>query len=213
MSTIAIIGAGNVGRTLAQRITGAGHAVVIAATREEHAREAASASGARAAISSAEAVESADLVILAVPGTAFEEVAADLGPALAGKVVIDVSNKPTPDLADLDAPATSAAERLAALLPDAHVVKAFNTAFASRMADPDVDGIAVDGFVAGDDAEAKARVLALVGELGFRPVDAGPLPMARALEAVAWLNIYLNMSQGGSWQAGWKLVEPMPMAA
>ena len=213
MSTIAIIGAGNVGRTLAERITEAGHDVVVAAVHEEHAAEVADATGARAAASPTEAARSADLVILAVPATAFPEVAADLGPALRGKVVVDVSNKPTPDLSDLGAPATSAAETLAGLLPDTRVVKAFNTAFASRMAEPNVDGVAVDGFVAGDDADSKARVLELVGELGFRPVDVGPLPMARSLEAIAWLNIYLNLSQGGSWQAGWKLVEPALVAA
>jgi predicted dinucleotide-binding enzyme len=115
-------------------------------------------------------------------------------------------------LADLSAPPTSAAERLQELLPEAHVVKAFNTAFASRMAEPVVEGVPVDGFVAGDDDEARARVLGLVGELGFRPVDAGPLAMARSLEALAWLNIYLNMSHGWSWQAGWRLVEPVPVA-
>jgi 8-hydroxy-5-deazaflavin:NADPH oxidoreductase len=95
----------------------------------------------------------------------------------------------------------------------ARVVKSFSTAFASRMADPIVDGQAVDGFVSADDEAARARVLRLVAELGFRPVDAGPLAMARSLEALAWLNIYLNMSHAGSWQAGWKLVEPAPVAA
>jgi predicted dinucleotide-binding enzyme len=213
MSTIAIIGVGNVGRTLAQRIVDAGHEVVLAARHAENASEVAAATGARAAASPADAVSGADIVILAVPNTVFGEIASDWGSSLAGKVVVDVSNKPTPDLSDLDAPATSAAERLAALLPEAAVVKAFNTAFASRMADPSVDGVAVEGFVAADDDDAKARVLELVGELGFRPVDAGPLPMARALEAVAWLNIYLNLSQGGAWQAGWKLIEPAPVAA
>jgi predicted dinucleotide-binding enzyme len=213
MSAIAIIGAGNVGRALAARMTEAGHDVVVAATREDHAVEAATFSGARAASTPAEAVVDAGIVILAIPEAAFEAVATDLGRPLAGKLVIDVSNRPTPDLSELDGPATSAAERLAELLPDSFVVKAFNTAFASRMAEPNVDGVAVDGFVAGDDADAKARVLALVGELGFRPVDVGPLPMARTLEAIAWLNIYLNLSQGGSWQAGWKLMEPVPVAA
>ena len=176
MSAIAIIGAGNVGRALAARITEAGHDVVIAAPREDHAVQAAAFSGARAASSPAEAVIGASIVILAIPGAAFEEVAADLGRALAGKVVVDVSNKPTPDLSDLDGPATSAAERLAELLPNSFVVKAFNTALASRMVEPNVDGVAVDGFVAGDDPDAKARVLALVGELGFRPVGCRPAP-------------------------------------
>jgi hypothetical protein len=148
------------------------------------------------------------MVVLAVPGTALDDVAADLRGRVRGTIVIDATNRPTPDLANLEGPATSIAERLQELLPEARVVKAFNTAFAARMARPSVDGMAVDGFVAADDEGARSRVLDLVSEVGFRPVDAGPLAMARALEAVAWLNIYLNLTHGWSWQAGWKLVEP-----
>ncbi|HLA17510.1 MAG TPA: prephenate dehydrogenase/arogenate dehydrogenase family protein [Candidatus Limnocylindrales bacterium] len=213
MSTIAIIGAGNVGRTLAGATVRAGHDIVIAAAHPEHAAAAADATGARAARSNAEAVAGADIVILAVPSAEIARIATGLREHVGGKIVVDVTNKPTPNLQDLDADAGSAAEALQALLPAARVVKAFNTAFTSRMADPIVDGIAVDGFVAADDADAKATILALVEELGFRPVDAGPLANARALEAIAWLNIYLNMTQGGSWQAGWKLVEPLAIAA
>lgn len=213
MSTIAIIGAGSVGRALAGRLTDAGHEVVIAAARFGSARAAAEQTRARAARTNLEAVAGADIVVLAVPGPALAEVATELRGHVDGRIVIDVTNRATPDLADLSASATSAAERLQAWLPEARVVKAFNTAFASRMAEPVVDGLAVDGFVAADDEQARAHVLRLVGEVGFRPVDAGPLAMARSLEALAWLNIYLNMSQGGSWQAGWKLVEPSAVAA
>jgi predicted dinucleotide-binding enzyme len=66
----------------------------------------------------------------------------------------------------------------------------------------------VDGYVAGDDPEAKNRVLELARSIGFRPVDVGPLLMARTLEAMAWLNISLNMQNRWPWQAGWKLVGP-----
>jgi hypothetical protein len=86
--------------------------------------------------------------------------------------------------------------------------KAFNTILASRQADPMLDGIQLDGFVAGDDAAAKRQVLALVESLGFRPLDAGPLAMARALEGMGLLNIALNMANGWSWQTGWKLLGP-----
>ncbi len=90
----------------------------------------------------------------------------------------------------------------------ARVVKAFNTQFAARQADPTVSGLRVDGFVAADDEEAKATVLGLVEAIGFNPVDAGELAKARELEALAWLNITLQMRHGWSWQAGWKLVGP-----
>ena len=62
--------------------------------------------------------------------------------------------------------------------------------------------------MAGDDEDAKAAVLELVEDIGFNPVDAGGLAMARHLEGMAWLNISLQMKNGWSWQAGWKLVGP-----
>ncbi|MBI2318436.1 MAG: hypothetical protein HYU75_15925 [Betaproteobacteria bacterium] len=88
------------------------------------------------------------------------------------------------------------------------MIKAFNTAFAARQAEPTVDGIPADGFVAGDDETAKAQVLELVGSIGFRPIDVGPLAMARALEAMAILNISLNVQNGWPWQSAWKLLSP-----
>jgi NADPH-dependent F420 reductase len=213
VSTIAIIGSGNVGRALASAAVGAGHDVLITSADPAHAEAAALATGAHAMERNGDAAARADVVILAIPGSELDNVAAELRGHVDGTIVVDVTNKPTPNLEDLAADPRSAAEQLQALLPEAHVVKAFNTAFASRMAQPVVEGMAIDGFVAGDDIDAKAAVLGLVEELGFRPIDAGPLANARTLEALAWLNIYVNVTQGGSWQSGWKLVEPKAIAA
>jgi predicted dinucleotide-binding enzyme len=94
------------------------------------------------------------------------------------------------------------------MAPRARIVKAFNTIFAAHQADPAIDGIQLDGFVAGDDSAAKSAVMELVGSLGFRPFDAGPLAMARALEGMGTLNIWLNVTNGWSWQSGWKLLGP-----
>src|SRR5207247_821663 len=87
---IAIIGAGNVGRALASSLTRAGHDVTVSAEHPEHATEAATRTGARAVSSNAEAVRAADLVVLAVPATALDKVATELGQALAGQVVVHV---------------------------------------------------------------------------------------------------------------------------
>jgi len=201
---IAIIGAGNVGRALASSLTHAGHDVTVSAAHPEHATEAAAQTGARAATSNAAAVRGADLVVLAVPATALDAIATEIGRDVAGKVVVDVANRPTPAP---DGTVTSIAEELQAKLPEARVVKAFNTAFASRQADPAVGGILSDGFVAADDADAKQTILDLVESIGFRPVDAGSLAAARTLEGMAWLNIQRNMA-GGSWQDAWVLVGP-----
>jgi 8-hydroxy-5-deazaflavin:NADPH oxidoreductase len=201
---IAILGAGNVGRALAGSLTRAGHDVTVSAVNAKHARETASQTGAKAAASNVEAVSGAQVVVLAVPATAFDAIATEIGDELTGKVVVDVSNRPTPSP---DGPATSIAEELQGKLPGTAVVKAFNTAFASRQANPQVAGIAPDGFVASDDAAAKQTVLDVVESIGFRPVDAGPLAAARTLEGMAWLNINRNQA-GGTWQDAWVLVGP-----
>lgn len=201
---IAIIGAGNVGAALAGALAHAGHRVTISAKTPGHAAQVAQATGTGAASSNKDAVAGNDVVIFAVPGTAFDDLVTELGQDLAGKVVVDVSNRPTPDASG---PGTSAAEELQARIPDASVVKAFNTAFATRQADPSVDGVSADGFVAADDDVAKAKVLRIVESIGFRPVDAGSLAIARTLEGMAWLNISRNM-QGGTWQDAWVLLGP-----
>jgi 8-hydroxy-5-deazaflavin:NADPH oxidoreductase len=201
---VAIIGAGNVGKALTTSFTRAGHDVTIAAAHADHAAEAAKQLGATAASSNADAVSDADVVVLAVPATALDSVATEIASDLAGKVVVDVSNRPTPDPAG---PGTSIAEELQDRLPESRVVKAFNTLFASRQADPVVAGVSADGFVAADDAKAKETILDVLDGLGFRPVDAGPLAAARTLEGMAWLNINRNMS-GGTWQDAYVLVGP-----
>ena len=201
---IAIIGAGNVGTALAGSLARAGHRITISAKTQGHAVEVAQATGTGFAGSNRDAIAGSDVVIFAVPGTSFDDLVTELGQDLAGKVVIDVSNRPTPAASG---PGTSAAEELQARLPGASVVKAFNTAFATRQADPNVDGVSVDGFVASDDDAAKAKVLRIVESIGFRPVDAGSLAVARTLEGMAWLNISRNM-RGGTWQDAWVLLGP-----
>jgi 8-hydroxy-5-deazaflavin:NADPH oxidoreductase len=201
---IAIIGAGNVGKALAGSFTRAGHNVTIAAAHPSHAADAARELGARAASTNAEAIEGSDLVVLAVPESALEAIAADISDAASGKVVVDVSNRPTPSATGA---ATSAAEELQARLPNSKVVKAFNTLFASRQADPEIGGLKADAFVAADDKAAKQTVLDAVESVGFRPVDAGSLAAARTLEGMGWLNISRNLA-GGTWQDAWILVGP-----
>jgi predicted dinucleotide-binding enzyme len=201
---VAIIGAGNVGKALTASFTRAGHDVTVAAAHPDHAKAVADELGASAASSNADAVSDAELVILAIPATALESVAGEIGDELAGKVVVDVSNRPTPDPAG---PGTSIAEELQERLPKSRVVKAFNTLFASRQAAPEIAGVHADGFVAADDDRAKATVLDTLESLGFRPVDAGPLAAARTLEGMAWLNISRNMA-GGTWQDAFVLVGP-----
>ena len=206
---IAIIGAGNVGKALATSSVRAGHHVTISASGQGSAARAAEATGADAAATNREAVEGADVVVLAVWYASVDDVLAELGPdALDGKVVIDTTNPVKADLSGLLFDGTSAAERLQAKLPGASVVKAFNTIFASRQADPFVDGTPVDALYAGDDEDAKMTVARYAASLGFRPIDVGNLDMARGLESFALLNMQIQVHTNGSWQGGWKLLEP-----
>ena len=205
---IAIIGSGDVGTALAGSFVRAGHSVTLSAAPPEEAAAAAEATGATAARSNREAIEGAAVVVLAVPYAAVGDIVAELGTALHGKTVIDVTNRLNVDNPAAAIDGTSNAEQIQGLVPSAPVVKAFNTALAARQADPVVDGVQLDGFVAGDDADAKAAVLDLVRSIGFRPIDTGPLVMARALEAMAVLNISLQIRNNWPWQAGWKLVGP-----
>lgn len=205
---IAIVGAGNVGRALASSFSRAGHEIVITSRDPQHATDLAAAVGAvTTAPSSRAAAEGADVVVLAVPFASAADVAERIRPVVAGKPVVDVTNRMSfgPEGADMDT-SISNAEELATLLPEANVVKAFNTLFASKQAEPTLEGVTLDGFVAGDDAAAKATVLELVESIGLNPIDVGPLVRARQLESLAFLNITLQVAHNGSWRSGWKLV-------
>ena len=147
-----------------------------------------------------------EVVILAVPFGAVHDTVRAIGPnALMGKILVDATNP----IADSGGWAlgfsTSGAEELAKLVPGARVVKAFNTVFASNQADPKASDQPIDGFVAGDDADAKAQVLELVESIGLKPLDVGPLSAARYLEGMAFINIGLNAQNGWDWTSAWHL--------
>jgi len=204
---IAIIGSGNVGSALGRSLIGAGHEVSLTAQDETKTATVADEIGASVGTSVVAAVEAADVVVLAIPYGAVEIVAAEIVGATAGKTVIDTTNPVRQDFSGLATEGgPSGAERIAAYLPGAHLVKAFNTLFASIQGNTTVHGQIVDGLIAGDDAVAKATVASLMKSIGLRPVDAGPLASARELESLAWLNIALQARTGGSWNSSFVLV-------
>jgi NADPH-dependent F420 reductase len=205
---IAIIGTGNVGRALASAAVRADHNVVLSAAHPESARTVAEEIGARAADSNRAAVESAEVVVLAVPAPSVAPVFDEVFKFLEGKIIVDVTNPMTPDAYGPALEGGSGAELIQSLAPDAFVVKAFNTLFASLLANPVIDGIQLDGLYASDHDQAKAAALELVQAVGLRPIDAGALIMARTLEAMMLLNISLQVRNGWSWQNAWKLLGP-----
>lgn len=195
--SIAIIGAGNVGMALGQALTRRGETVVFGVPEPQKYAVAVAALGERARMTgTAEAIASADLIILAVPHAATAPIGQSL-PDWQGKILVDATNPLAPGLAGLTlGTTTSGAEELAQQARGARVVKAFNTTGAENMADAGYAGGLPMMPVCGDDAEARQRVMALATLIGFEAVDMGPLLAARYLEPFAMTWIHLAFRQG-----------------
>ncbi|MFC9837186.1 NADPH-dependent F420 reductase [Rhodococcus sp. NPDC127530] len=189
MSSVSIIGLGTMASALAERVLAGGNAVEIIGRDPAKAKKLAAALGGGATAGTFGTTPAGDLVILAVPYASAVPVVAQYGGALAGKVVIDISNTSNADATGLVTPeGTSGAEEIAKAVPaSVHVVKAFNTVFGHVMA----QGGPLDVLFAGDDAEAKASVSAFIESVGLRPLDAGGLEVARWLEGAGVLMISL----------------------
>lgn len=196
---IGIIGSGNVGGTLGKAWSHHGHQVVFAFRNPAGAEAAellkAAAPTARAA-SVVDTVRDSDVLVLATPWEATEQILAGAG-NLEGKVILDATNPLLPGLAGLAAgTTTSGAEKVAEWAKGARVVKVFNTVGYNIMADSSFPQGKAVMFYCGDDAEAKKAAATLAGELGFDALDAGPLPQARTLEPFAMLWISLAVKYG-----------------
>jgi predicted dinucleotide-binding enzyme len=197
---IAVIGTGNVGQALGGSFVRAGHEVAFAGRSADKTRGVAASLGATAAATPGEAAQGAEVIVLAVPYVATEDVAGARAAPAAGKVVVDATNPLRADFSGLSTEGgPSGAERFAGLLVGSHVVKAFNTVFAAIQADPATHGITLDALYATDSPEAAAVVRDLAHSIGMRPVNVGPLAAARELEGLAWLNMRLQLLSGGDW--------------
>jgi predicted dinucleotide-binding enzyme len=190
---IAIIGKGNVGMALAAGLKRKGHEIRFG---HRDLKEPV-----------VDAAKWGEVIILAVPYHAVREVVKVLGAAADGKVVVDVTNVLGPNMEMAVGFSTSGAEELQKLLPKARVVKAFNTVFAVNQSTGRVGKEQLSAFVAGDDAKAKQTVLQLAADIGFDPVDAGPLKSARYLEPMAMLMMQLGFSLKLGTSIGYKLVK------
>ena len=191
-TTIAILGKGNVGSALARGLARS-YSQVQAVGNDKAAQHTAAAN--------------AEVVILAVPFPALDEVVQHVGTALAGKVVVDATNALDAQMNLALGYTTSGAEELQKKLPQARVVKAFNTVLAEHMERGKVGNTTLTAFIAADDAAAKETVKTLATDLGFEAVDAGPLKNARLLEPLAYLNIQLVYVLGGGTGIGFKLAK------
>jgi NADPH-dependent F420 reductase len=211
---IAVIGAGNVGGTLGKRWARAGHEVTFGVRDPAEAKVAALVreSGPKArATPVPEAARGADVVVLTVPWDSARDAIAAAGD-LRGRVLIDATN-PIPMTAEglrqglVIGHTTSAGEQVARWAEGARVVKAFNTTGFQNMADPAYGPRGLSMMLCGDDPEARKVVADLARQLGFEPVDVGPLRSARYLEAVAMLWIDMAIFQGFGTNFGFQVVK------
>jgi predicted dinucleotide-binding enzyme len=180
MTTIGLIGSGNIGSTVAQLAVDAGYDVVLSNSRgPETLAELVDKLGAKArAATPAEAAEAGDIVVVTVPLKAYRDVPVQ---PLRGKVVIDTNNYyPDRDgrIAELDDESTTTSELLQAHLPESHVVKAFNNIYVTHLGSlhrpaghPERSVLPI----AGDDQAAKRTVTEFLDSIGYDAYDAGPL--------------------------------------
>jgi predicted dinucleotide-binding enzyme len=163
-----------------------GHTIEIMSRTTAKAQELADQIGHAATVGEFGATPAGDIVIVAVPYTGAVDVVTHYGNALAGKILVDISNTFNADASGLaTAPGSSAAQEIAAAAPrGTPVVKALNTVFGHVLAHDSP----LDAFYAGDDTAAKAQVAAFLQSIDLRPLDTGGLEMASVLE---WTGILL----------------------
>jgi predicted dinucleotide-binding enzyme len=205
MTDVTVIGTGNMGTAIAAVAAKAGaHVQVVARDVAKAEALAAKVTGTAAGVGDA---LSGSIVIFAVPFDAVDELVQAYGSALDDKIVVDITNPVDSSTFDgLTVPADgSAAADLAAKLPSARVVKAFNTNFASTLSSGAVGDAATTVLVAGDDAEAKKALIDLVVAGGLAAEDAGSLKRARELESIGFLQITLAASEKIAWTGGFAL--------
>ena len=195
MTTITIIGSGNMAAAIGARAAQHGHTVELMSRDTTKARALADRIGDRAGVGTYGAKPEGDIVILAVLYGAVVDVVAHYGDALSGKILVDITNPFNGDGTGLLTTAgDSASQQIAAAAPaDAHVVKAFNSIFSGVIAEDQP----LDVFFAGDGAEARTSVSAFLKSMDMRPRDAGGLEMTYVLEWAGILLVGLARSGAG----------------
>ncbi len=175
MAHVTIIGTGNMGQAISTVVTKGGNTVELLGETDT------------------DKAVTGDIVVLAVPYPAVDEIIAQRGEQLAGRIVVDITNPL--DFATFDSltvPAdSSAAAEIATKLPSSRVLKAFNTTFAGTLSTGDVGPLTTTVLVAGDDADAKATLIGVISAAELKAIDAGSLQRAREMEALGFLQISL----------------------
>jgi 8-hydroxy-5-deazaflavin:NADPH oxidoreductase len=203
---VGILGRGMVGQTLASGFRSRGHEVMIGSREPSHADLQAWLGGEGAGIAAGtmpETAEFGELLVLALLGVAAGDAIAQAGPErFRGKVVIDATNPldfsrqgqpPRLAISGDD----SLGERIQRAIPDANVVKAFNTIGSPLMIDPHLGEGTPRMFIAGDDDRAKATVGEILHSFGWpEPIDIGGIEGSRELESLCILWVKVGFRRG-----------------
>ena len=206
---ISILGTGNLAEAMAAALTKKTYHVMVGARDTEKASRLAGELGHYAKSGTlANAIHYGEVVIIAVPYKSVEEVLGHID-TYRGKIIVDATNplifKGMAELAlGHD---TSAAEQIAKMIPEAKVVKAFNTAFTETYEATSFGANEASMFYCGDDSEAKEIVKKIILDLDLDPVDCGPLDSARLLEPLAALIIRVGINMGQGREIAWKLLK------
>ena len=191
MTSIGVIGSGNIGETVGEAWRRAGHDVVYASRSPQPPRT----------VAIADAIAAADVVLLATPGGAVPQLLADHGPALEGRVVIDATN-------DVGGERLHHADAYEDAAPNARFVRAFNTLGFEMFADPSVGGDVADLFWCGPE---DAGVEQLIADVGLRPVRVGGIDAIDVVDGVGRLWLTLVFRQGHPRRLAFRLLTDCPV--
>ena len=208
---VTMIGTGKMARGISMRLLKGGHKVTLVGHTEGKAESLAAElrqSGSAKVEAAREGAISGEVVFLAVPYSAAEAVVREYRDQLKGKILVDITNPMNFQTMEPTSPDNiSGAEGLVSLLPETTpLVKAFNTVFSRTLPEGQKDGLQLDVFIAGDDAEAKTKVSELIESSGLHSIDAGPLKRARQLEALGLLHVALQSQINGGYNTTIKII-------
>ncbi|MFZ0547041.1 MAG: NAD(P)-binding domain-containing protein [Candidatus Promineifilaceae bacterium] len=200
---IAVLGAGNIGRTLGLKWAAKGHEVIFG-VRDVNApkvKAILSQAGEHASAASVEsAVSTGEVVVFAIPGRVMDETVGLISAQLAGKIVIDATNNVgAAVLNNLSAFITHSA--------DVQYFRAFHSLGWENFDNPMVGGMPVDLFYCGDSGEAQTAVDGLIADIGLRPIYLGGREQLTAADGLTRLWFALVMGQGHSRRLVFKMLE------
>ncbi len=209
---VTIIGTGKMGRGLSIRFLEGGHNITLVGHTPGKAEALVNelkqmGKGGSISVAPADTLPG-EVVILAVPYGVAESVVHQYIESLPGMILVDITNPVKFQEMELAiSPDTSMAEEIAKIAPvNTRVIKAFNTIFAKTLPTGKVEGKSLYIFIAGDDADAKAKLVQLIESGGMHAIDTGPLPRARQLEALGLLHMAIQNTNKLGFQSAIKIL-------